>query len=59
VPVDEVLALFRDKPKQVEIVLTGRSAPAAVLDAADLVTEMVERKHYYPEGVYARRGIDY
>jgi cob(I)alamin adenosyltransferase len=59
VPVDEVLALFREKPKQVEIVLTGRSAPAAVLEAADLVTEMVERKHYYPKGVYARRGIDY
>jgi cob(I)alamin adenosyltransferase len=59
VPVDEVLALFREKPKQVEVVLTGRSAPAAVLDAADLVTEMVERKHYYPKGVYARRGIDY
>ena len=59
VPVHEVLALFQDKPKQVEIVLTGRSAPAAVLDAADLVTEMVERKHYYPEGVYARRGVDY
>ena len=59
VPPDEVLALFRDKPKQVEIVLTGRSAPAAVLDAADLVTEMVERKHYYPRGIYARRGIDY
>jgi cob(I)alamin adenosyltransferase len=59
VPVDEVLALFKDKPKQVEIVLTGRSAPAAVVDAADLVTEMVERKHYYPKGVYARRGIDY
>ena len=59
VPVDDVLALFKDKPKQVEIVLTGRSAPAAVTDAADLVTEMVERKHYYPRGVYARRGIDY
>ena len=59
VPVDEVLQLLRDKPHHVEIVLTGRSAPAAVLEAADLVTEMVERKHYYPKGIYARRGIDY
>ena len=59
VPVEDVLALFRDKPKQVEIVLTGRSAPAAVMEAADLVSEMTERKHYYPRGVYARRGIDY
>ena len=59
VSADEVLTLFKDKPKQVEIVLTGRSAPAAVTEAADLVTEMVERKHYYPRGVYARRGIDY
>ena len=59
VPVDEVLVLFKDRPKQVEIVLTGRSAPAAVMEAADLVTEMVERKHYYRRGVYARRGIDF
>ena len=59
VPVDDVLTLFEEKPKHVEIVLTGRSAPAAVLEAADLVTEMTERKHYYPKGVYARRGIDY
>jgi len=59
VHLEEVLALFREKPKHVEIVLTGRSAPALVLRAADLVTEMRERKHYYPQGVYARRGIDY
>ena len=59
VSVEEVLALFKDKPKQVEIVVTGRAAPAAVMDAADLVTEMVERTHYYPRGIYARRGIDY
>jgi cob(I)alamin adenosyltransferase len=58
-PVDDVLALCADRPKHVEIVLTGRSAPAAVTAAADLVTEMAERKHYYPAGVYARRGIDY
>ncbi len=59
VPVEDALALFQEKPKQVEIILTGRGAPAAVLDAAELVTEMTERKHYYPKGVYARRGIDY
>jgi cob(I)alamin adenosyltransferase len=59
VPVDQVLALMQEKPRHVEIVLTGRSAPVAVLEAADLVTEMVERKHYYPAGIYARRGIDY
>ena len=59
VHVEEVLTLFREKPKHVEIVLTGRSAPTLILNAADLVTEMQERKHYYPQGVYARRGIDY
>lgn len=59
VAVDDALALFQDKPKHVEIVLTGRSAPPAVMEAADLVTEMVERKHYYPRGIFARRGIDY
>ncbi|MDR1922279.1 MAG: cob(I)yrinic acid a,c-diamide adenosyltransferase [Candidatus Adiutrix sp.] len=41
-----------------EVVLTGRGAPEALLAKADLVTEMVEIKHYYNQGLMARRGIE-
>lgn len=57
--VGEVLALIEDKPEKVELVLTGRGAPDAIIEAADLVTEMVEIKHPYNEGVGARKGIEY
>ncbi len=58
VSVDTMLDLIRTKPDNVEIVLTGRQAPQEVIDAADLVTEMVEVKHYYTAGVEARKGIE-
>jgi cob(I)alamin adenosyltransferase len=41
-----------------EIVLTGRGAPEAIVAAADLVTEMREIKHYYAKGVDARVGVE-
>ncbi len=56
--VEEVLALLDEKPEAVELVLTGRGAPQAVVDRADLVTEMREVKHYYDKGVKAREGIE-
>ena len=55
----EVLALVRDKPAGLELVLTGRRMPGEILQAADLVTEMREVKHYHARGVPARRGIEY
>ena len=57
-PVEELLALMQEKPKQVELVLTGRNADPRVIEAADLVTEMKEIKHYYKAGVPARIGIE-
>ncbi|HOT24299.1 MAG TPA: cob(I)yrinic acid a,c-diamide adenosyltransferase [Thermoleophilia bacterium] len=59
VALDDVLAMVRDKPAHVELVITGRRAPDGLLEAADLVTEMVPRKHYYDAGVAAREGIEY
>jgi cob(I)alamin adenosyltransferase len=56
--VDEVLALLARKPAAVEVVLTGRNAHERVIEAADLVTEMREIKHYYKTGVPARVGIE-
>jgi len=58
VPVSDVLRLIDSKPDSMELVLTGRNARPEILEKADLVTEMVERKHYYSKGVPARRGIE-
>lgn len=55
---EKVLELIRNKPSHTELILTGRCAPEEIIEAADLVTEMREIKHYYNEGVQARRGIE-
>ncbi|NPV53964.1 MAG: cob(I)yrinic acid a,c-diamide adenosyltransferase [Firmicutes bacterium] len=55
----ELLRLIEKKPDHVELVLTGRDMPSEVVEAADLVTEMVAVKHPYEEGVGARKGIEY
>lgn len=55
----EAVALLDARPEGVELVLTGRRAASEVLERADLVTEMVARKHHYQSGVQARRGIEY
>ncbi|ACH39832.1 MULTISPECIES: cob(I)yrinic acid a,c-diamide adenosyltransferase [Citrifermentans] len=58
ITVEDILDLIKLRPEQVELVLTGRSADPRVIEAADLVTEMVEVKHYYQAGVPARTGIE-
>ena len=55
---EEVLALMKEKPSHVELILTGRYAPDSIIAHADLVTEMKEIKHYYQQGVAARTGIE-
>jgi cob(I)alamin adenosyltransferase len=57
-PEEEVLELLKRKPDGMELVLTGRGAPQPILEAADLVTEMREIKHYYAKGVDARVGVE-
>ncbi len=57
-PLSSLLQLIDSKPETVELILTGRNAKPEILDRADLVTEMVERKHYYEKGVQARKGIE-
>jgi len=54
----DVRAVLDERPDAVEIVLTGRRAPASLVRRADLVTEMKARKHYYARGVEARAGIE-
>ena len=58
VPLSDLLQLIDSKPQTVELILTGRNAKPEVMEKADLVTEMVDRKHYYDRGVQARKGIE-
>jgi cob(I)alamin adenosyltransferase len=57
--IEEVIDMIKNKPKHVELVLTGRNAPTQIIDVADLVTEMREVKHPYAQGVPPRKGIEY
>jgi len=59
VELDEVLKLIKDKPNNVELILTGRNADAKLIELADLVTEMRKIKHPYDKGIKMRQGIDY
>jgi cob(I)alamin adenosyltransferase len=54
-----VVRLTKSKPRHVELVLTGRSAPQEVIELADLVTEMKEVKHPFARGIPPREGIEY
>lgn len=54
----EMLDLMDLKPAHVELVITGRGATSNMIQKADLVTEMVEIKHYFKQGVDARKGIE-
>jgi cob(I)alamin adenosyltransferase len=56
--IEEILKIMVEKPKNVELVLTGRGADSRIIEKADLVTEMKEIKHYFKKGVKARIGIE-
>jgi cob(I)alamin adenosyltransferase len=58
ITVEEMLELVKMKPDGIELVFTGRYAPQELIEAADLVTEMVEIKHYYRKGLTSRKGIE-
>ena len=57
--IDDVLKLVKSKPKDLHLVLTGRSAPRKIIQAADMVTEMKEIKHPYTKGILALKGIEF
>ena len=58
IAVHDLIALIDMKPEDVELVITGRYADPMVLEKADLVTEMLEVRHYYHKGIAARKGIE-
>lgn len=58
VPIDAVLNLIDVKPDGLELVLTGRYADPQILEKADLITEMRNKKHYFEKGVPDRVSIE-
>jgi cob(I)alamin adenosyltransferase len=58
-PLPEVLAALKGKPRDLHVVVTGRNAPAELIEAADLVTEMTLVKHPFRSGVKAQKGIEF
>ena len=58
-PLDEVLAALRAKPRDLHVVVTGRNAKPELIELADLVTEMTLVKHPFRAGVKAQKGIEF
>ncbi len=59
IKVSEVKDMLINRPKNIEIVMTGRRAHPEIIAMAHLVTEMKPVKHYFEQGVMARQGIEY
>jgi cob(I)alamin adenosyltransferase len=59
VPTAEVIETLRCRPPHVHVVITGRNAPEAILELADLVTEMRSLKHPFERGRKAQIGVDF
>lgn len=57
--VADVLELLDARPPATTLILTGRGAPAEVVERADTVTEMREVKHAFQRGILAQKGVDY
>ena len=58
-PLEEVLEVLRNKPRDLHVVVTGRNAKDELIEIADLVTEMTEIKHPFRSGVKAQPGIEF
>lgn len=59
IPEEELINLIENKPKDVDLVLTGRYATEKVKESADMVSEVTEIKHHYNAGIKSRAGIEY
>jgi cob(I)alamin adenosyltransferase len=55
----QVVAALRDRPDNVNVIVTGRDCPAEIVEIADTVTEMRKVKHAYDKGIAAKKGIEY
>ena len=59
IPVEDVLEVLENRPEMQHVIITGRHAPEALVEFADLVTEMNVVKHPYQEGIKAQPGIEF
>jgi cob(I)alamin adenosyltransferase len=59
IPTSEVVDMIRHRPASVNVIATGRDAPADLVELADTVTEMRKTKHAFDRGIRAIRGIDF
>jgi cob(I)alamin adenosyltransferase len=59
ITLDEIVSLIKNRNPSIELVLTGRGAPDALIGQCHLVTEMKEIRHYYENGVQARKGVEF
>ena len=59
IDLQEMLEVLKNKPEEMEIVLTGRNAKQEIIDIAHLVSEIIPVKHYWDKGVQARKGIEF
>jgi cob(I)alamin adenosyltransferase len=58
-PIEEVVAALAARPAMLHVVVTGRNAKPALIEAADLVTEMTAVKHHFAAGVKAQAGVEF
>lgn len=59
IDLQEMIEILKNKPEEMEIVLTGRNAKQEIIDIAHLVSEIKPVKHYWDTGIAARKGIEY
>ena len=59
ISIQSVIELIKNKPKKLDLVLTGNHAKNEIIELADLVTEMKEIKHPFQSGIKAKQGIDF
>jgi cob(I)alamin adenosyltransferase len=59
IDISQVVQLIKDRPENVELILTGRHADPRIIELADVVTNMAKVKHPYDRGILSRKGLDY
>lgn len=59
IALDEVLDLIKNKPSEIDLILTGRYAAPEIIEVADTVSEVREIKHHYSQGIKERAGIEF
>ena len=59
IDISDMLQVLKNKPDDIEIVLTGRNAKPEIIEIADLVSEIKPVKHYWDKGIKARKGIEF